>query len=135
MARTKADPLIAALIAKLPPAGEEWPVEEQVKWLKLMAATFGLVYGGDAVARMETQEVDAPKAAPPPPPKPKKPNYRFVITPDGYVKRGSGERVMPSGIDAEVVDLSNGTVDMRQITWADDSQGLNGADITIVLPT
>lgn len=135
MARSKSDPLIAALIAKLPPAGEEWPVEEQVKWLKLMAATFGLVYGGDAVARMETQEAEAPKAAPPPPPKPRKPNYRFVIDERGFVKRGNGQRVMPSDIDAEVVDLSNGTVDMRQITWADDSQGLNGADITIVLPT
>ena len=135
MARTKADPLIAALIAKLPPAGEEWPVDRQIAWLKMMAQAFGVVYGGDAVARMETQEAEAPKAAPPPPPKPRKPNYRFVIDEKGFVKRGNGQRVMPSDIDAEVVDLSNGTVDMRQIIWADDSQGLNGADITIVLPT
>lgn len=133
MARSKSDPLIAALIAKLPPAGDEWPVDRQIAWLKMTAQAFGVVYGGDAVAKMETQDVASPKAAPPPPPKPKKPNYRFVITPDGYVKRGSGERVMPSDIDGDVVDLSNGAVDMRSIIWADDSTGLNGADLTIVV--
>src|SRR5690606_6414957 len=135
MASTKTDPLIAALLVKLPPSGSEWPVDRQIAWLKMMAQAFGVVYGGDAVAKMETQEVEAPRVAPPPPPKPKKPNYKFVIDEKGFVKRGNGQRVMPSDIDAEVVDLSNGAVDMRQITWADDSQGLNGADITIVLPT
>ncbi|MCK9549127.1 hypothetical protein [Aquamicrobium sp.] len=134
MARTKTDPLISALIAKLPPSGEGWPVDRQIAWLKMMAQAFAVVYGGNAVAQLDAQEVAAPKAAPaPPPPKPE-PKYPFVIDTQGYVRKSNakGKRVLPGEIDNVVHDLSNGAVDLRSIIWADDSTGLNGADLTIV---
>jgi hypothetical protein len=38
------DPLIAALIQKLPSTGE-WPVDERVTWLKMLAMAFQITYG------------------------------------------------------------------------------------------
>lgn len=134
MARTKSDPLIAALIAKLPASGESWPVDRQLAWLKMMAQAFAVVYGGDAVTKLDqsTSQQEAVAPRPPAPPKPKKPTHAFVIDEQGLVKRGNGERVLPGEIDTVVHDLSNGQVDLRNIVWADGSTGLNGADLTIV---
>jgi hypothetical protein len=40
------DPLIAALIQKLPPVGtDEWPVEARVMWLQMAAMAFQMAYG------------------------------------------------------------------------------------------
>ena len=39
------DPLILALIQKLPSAGSEWPVEDQALWLQMAAMAFRMAYG------------------------------------------------------------------------------------------
>ena len=39
------DPLIAALIQKLPPAGEDWSADERVAWVQLMIMGFQVAYG------------------------------------------------------------------------------------------
>jgi hypothetical protein len=39
------DPLIAALIQKLPPAGTDWSTDERVAWLQLMIMGFQVAYG------------------------------------------------------------------------------------------
>src|SRR5512134_2957612 len=39
------DSLIAALIEKLPPCGEEWDVDHRLAWLRLMVQAFELNYG------------------------------------------------------------------------------------------
>jgi hypothetical protein len=40
------DPLIAALIQKLPPAGTtDWPVNDRVMWLQMAAMAFQMAYG------------------------------------------------------------------------------------------
>jgi hypothetical protein len=38
------DPLISALIQKLPKAGA-WPVDERVTWLRMLAMAFQVTYG------------------------------------------------------------------------------------------
>ena len=40
-----ADPLLAALIGKLPPSGASWSVEQRTAWLKMMWMAFDVVYG------------------------------------------------------------------------------------------
>jgi len=39
------DPLLAAVISKLPAPGTSWPAEQRVAWLKMMAMAFDLAYG------------------------------------------------------------------------------------------
>ncbi len=73
MSRKKSDPLISALIAKLPPAGADWPVDEQIKWLNLMAATVSMVYGGDAVKKFASEAQPQPTRTPAPAPQPAAP--------------------------------------------------------------
>jgi hypothetical protein len=41
---SKADPLIQALIDKLPKANVVWPIEDRAKWLKAAAMAFNLIY-------------------------------------------------------------------------------------------
>lgn len=131
MPKSKSDPLLAALIAKLPPSGTEWPVDRQMAWLNLMAMAFGTVYGGNAIEQVpflrgEKVGQFEPKVrfvAPP--------EHRFLIDKNGYVRRGTGERVSPKDIDADVFDERGQMGDLRTIVWADDSTGLNGADIMI----
>jgi hypothetical protein len=47
-----ADPLFAAMIAKLPSADKGWDVDRQLAWLNMMAMAFGTVYGGNAAERL-----------------------------------------------------------------------------------
>lgn len=135
MARPKAaDPLIAALIAKLPAPGADFPPAKQKAWLKLMAMAFGAVYGGDVAASLEDEATakPAPARAAPPPPKPK-PSFPFVIDAEGFVRRGNGNkaRVKPDEITDTIYDLRGMDGDLRAIVWADDSTGLNGRDLNI----
>lgn len=142
MARPKSsDPLLAALIAKLPPTNTEWPVDKQMAWLNNMAMAFGLVYGGNACERLKGDTAEQPKAAQPAPPAappapapPKKPTYPFIIDTDGFARRGTGDkaRVTPDQITDMIFDLRGLDGDMKTIVWADDSTGLNGRDLTIV---
>lgn len=132
------DPLLAALIAKLPADNSDWPVERQLAWLNLMAIAFGSVYGGDAATRLglmgNTDVGAAPKASPPPKPsaegKPKPPTHPFIIDEQGYVRNAKGKRVMPADVSDAICDL-RGEADLRDIVWADDSTGLNGRDLII----
>jgi len=39
------DPLIAALIQKLPPLGSEWAIPDRITWLTMMTMAFQLAYG------------------------------------------------------------------------------------------
>jgi hypothetical protein len=45
------DPLIAALIQKLPAEGS-WPVDERVTWLKMLAMAFQITYGQEVEIRI-----------------------------------------------------------------------------------
>lgn len=139
MARAKfpaTDPLLAALIAKLPPADTDWPEQKQIGWLKLMAMAFAQIYGGDALAHFGIPATpSAPQQAKPAPPpaKPKPPQYPFIIDKDGYARNGrTNARISPDQATDMIADLRGMDGDMKTIVWADDSQGLNGRDLTIV---
>lgn len=42
------DPLIDALIDKLPPKGTRWPIDERLVWLRMATMAFDLAYGIEA---------------------------------------------------------------------------------------
>lgn len=135
LSRIKKDPLLQALIDRLPQEAN-WPVERQLAWLNLVAMAFGTIYGGDAAQHlgikveplaMEPVATPAPKK----PAKPKQPDYPFIIDKGGFVLRGNGEPVLPSDVTGPIHDLRGQDGDIRSIIWADGSMGLNGADLTI----
>lgn len=137
MARQKRDPLIAAMIAKLPDGGE-WPVDRQLAWLNLMAMAFGTVYGGDAAAQLGSKQpasqtfkpvVRGPGIRHIPD---MRPQFPFYIDEQGSARKQDGSPVKASEVKGELVDLRGQDGDMKTIKWADGTTGLNGADLTII---
>jgi len=141
-AKAKSDPLISALIAKLPSGDKDWPVDRQLAWLNLMAMAFGAVYGGDAAARLGIRvdgsaHVASPaaagSAAPAAPVVKPKPVYPFIIDHDNVAKNGKTKKpVLANEVTDTLFDLRGMDGDMKTIVWADGSTGLNGADLSIV---
>lgn len=132
MSRPKRDPLIAAMIAKLPDGGE-WPVDRQLAWLNLMAMAFGTVYGGDAAAAAHIcskQQTTTPQTFKPV--ENPKPHFPFYIDEQGAARNKAGKPINAKDVQGELVDLRGQDGDMKTIRWADGSTGLNGADLTIV---
>lgn len=133
MPRSKRDPLIAAMIAKLPDG--EWPVDRQLAWLQLMAMAFGTVYGGDVAARLKNWIAVTPQTFKPiglplsinPPPQ-----FPFYIDEQGNARKQDGSPVKASEVKGDLVDLRGQDGDMKTIRWADGTTGLNGADLTII---
>lgn len=133
------DPLIAALIEKLPPAGAAWPVEKQIGWLNLTAMAFEQVYGGDATARLATKAPEArkaveaatpaPAAAPAPAAKPKI-VHPFYIDEQGYVRNKKGQNVNPGDVTDAIFD-TRGEADLNTIIWEDGTIGLGQHDLMI----
>jgi hypothetical protein len=134
--RTK-DPLLAALIAKLPPSSEPWSEEAQLLWLQHMAMAFSGIYGGAVAARLGVTSaqgvLSSPTAPVVPKLKPAKPTYKFYIDSDSYVRNQSGKRILPKDVTDLLIDTRGSDSDVGSITWADDTQGINGVDVTIVL--
>lgn len=132
MTRPKRDPLIAAMIAKLPETGD-WPVDRQLAWLSLMAMAFGTVYGGDAAAHLGKTEVNGPRhAVLKELAKLAKPAYPFYIGIDGKAYKAPGTPINAKDVKGDLYDMRGELGDMKTIVWADGSTGLNGADLTIV---
>jgi hypothetical protein len=120
MARSRQNQLVAAMIAMLPKQGEAWPVDQKNAWLKLMAGVLDTVYGGEAAQQFGAV---TPSANLP---------HRFVIDGKGYAKNAQGKRILPKDVGTTpIFDMRGELGDMREIVWADDSKGLNGADIVI----
>ena len=129
MARAKLDPMIAVLIEKLPKAGETWTQEQQFSWLRLMAMVFGSVYGGNVA---EVYGANPVKPIAPTPAKPTTIPHRFIIDEKGYAKNAAGKRILAKDAGTvPIFDTRGEEGDMRSIIWADDSKGLNGADVVI----
>ena len=49
------DPLIAALIQKLPETGEKWGSADRVTWLQMIAMAFQMAYGREAEITIEVK--------------------------------------------------------------------------------
>lgn len=124
------DPLIAAMIAKLPPAGTEWPIKDQTGWLDLMSRAFGLVYGGEPVKQHEPEDhqtvnVEMPELEP-------KQSWAVVIDANGYVRNAAGKRLLPKQVNGQTVfDQRGEDGDLGNIIWADNKTGIQGTDMHI----
>lgn len=55
------DPLLDALIGKLPAPGESWPQPDRDVWFNLMRSAFDLVYGRDGQAAAKPAVIEIPK--------------------------------------------------------------------------
>ena len=56
----KLDPLIQALVDKLPKPGTNWLIEDRAKWLKAAALIFNLLYKsgeGDSGLKQKTEQI------------------------------------------------------------------------------
>jgi hypothetical protein len=136
---TETDPLLAALIAKLPAGGSLWPAKKRVAWLELMTRAFDVVYEGDGdtveLPPFIERPVAAAPAATPAPAAPVSralPVYPFYIDHDGRALRGDGAPVMPGQVLDQIFDLRGESGDLGSIVWADGSRGVLGITLDIV---
>jgi hypothetical protein len=113
MIKAKRDPLLAALIAKLPTEMTQWPRADRIAWLQMMAMGFNVVYGacsGIGVAPEETRGDDrgadaphdvpaegqaAPQAAP-------NTAQRFYVDRDGFAM-GDGRPIAIEDLPASAI--------------------------------
>ncbi len=140
--KTTRDPLIEAMISRLPAAGEDFSEEDQAKWIEHMRSCLSLVYGGDMARPLHysgpplQESIEEVLYRPSPPSEraaaKNKPN--FYIGDDNLVRNKKGDRLMPNEISGTIIDLRGVDGDPDIITWADDSKGLrNAGDVTISL--
>lgn len=140
------DPLISALVDKLPAAGTAWPHADRQAWLTMASNAFDVVYG---TAKGGSMSPAAPNAAPrrpvkksarkaqrrPSAPKPLGPTGpAFFIDRQGFARKRGGDRIMPGEVLEHIVDLRGEKGDLGAITWSDDSCGIPRGlqlDITI----
>lgn len=146
-----AHPLLAAVIGQLPAPGTAFPTPQRIAWLKMMAQSFDLAYGPDAVIVVRLAGDDAamgsaePLAIPlrPAPaaavPAPRKPHTAAGC--DFYVDEQGIARCDHSNADGAAVPTPNRRVlaveasgheiydyrgvrrDRQTVVWADESAG------------
>ena len=128
------DPLLSALVDKLPAAGSSWPAADRQAWLTMMNNAFDVVYGGasggvtaratPARARPAPKRPARSHARPAAKPKLIKAGPQFFIDRQSVARRAGGERIMPSDVAGILVDKRGMNGDLATITWADDSMGI-----------
>jgi hypothetical protein len=137
------DPLLNALIDKLPPPGV-WPANERSAWLKMMAMAFDVVYGaaeggveitrnGKAglIAGMSEDEMERHAESTKPADPPFSSVVRtFFIDREGFARGPGGVRIVASQVDGRLYDL-RGEGDLGSIVWADGSTGVLGKQLDI----
>lgn len=142
------DPLLAALIAKLPKGGS-WPRADRVAWLELMAKSFDVVYGLEdaidvpAFMRRELRisedgTVTDGDGMPVPSikrvtqlPRQGHAGHDFYIDPAGHARNSIGVHASMSDVpeDEMIFDYRPVTGDFRDtssIVWADGARGTAG---------
>jgi hypothetical protein len=129
----KIDPLLAALIDKLPPPKSEFSAAARTKWLAMAAMAFDVAYGAveDAVELPSFLAAEQPngtaKAAPAKVAAPINGGFEFYVDKDGYARREPGGlRVEPTEVpsDEMIYDARTGPARNREtIIWADDTTG------------
>lgn len=150
----KDDPLLAALIDKLPKPGA-WTAEGRTAWLKMVAMAFDVVYGpvdGVEIPEFLSERRPAPlriAAAIELPANGLPPNATvwtdekiaeargkvgpaFYIDDRGFARKAGGERVLASDVSGAVLyDQRGEQADLGAIVWADDTRGVTGLQLEI----
>jgi hypothetical protein len=128
------DPVLAALIAKLPPTGSVWPAKKRAAWIQLIWTTFELVYeleAGDmlelpaflsAVGPVSSATVAPAAAAEAAKPAPS--SFAFYIDRDGFARRADHARVLAGDVGGNILYDERGEGDFMTIVWADNSVGV-----------
>ena len=153
-APARPDPVLAALIAKLPPGGSDWPLDRRTAWLKMMWMAFDVVYAGAGDAPIEmpaflgggrakngaqnpglrnAQEVDdAPVITQSDRPFQPMGGHAFYVDRAGRACRAGGGPIMPTELGgATLYDMRGEAGDLGAITWADGSTGVRGLQLAI----
>lgn len=130
------DPLLNALIAKLPAPGTNWPAKDRQAWLGLMTQAFDIVYGVEGSVAVPAAVPAANKPAKASAPPSEMDGYKFYIAKDGTAWRyggpkGKDARVMPDEVTDAILDLRP-VSDLRTVVWADDSTGVGDHSLTVV---
>jgi hypothetical protein len=133
MSRKKRDPLINALVSKLPNEGDKFSASQQEAWLNLMAMALQTAYGYEDTAT----EPSAPTPVKRKPGRPRKAqaqkvDHKFYIDGSGFVRGKDGQLINADQVTGELFDTRGEDGDLREIQWADGTKGLNGADLTII---
>lgn len=129
---SRADPLINALIEKLPPIGTAWPADQRKAWLDLMSQAFTLAYGATSGGAMRSSTQSEPTAksgkAKPRPPRAKapltKPEHQFTIDRQGMARDHKGDRILPEDVNDTIYDERGQMGDLAAIEWADGTRGI-----------
>ncbi|HXI76088.1 MAG TPA: hypothetical protein VNH21_03075 [Steroidobacteraceae bacterium] len=134
------DPLLAALIEKLPAAGSTWGAAEREAWLKMMSMAFNVVYQGAPAEVPQflvpaTAQVDLSPSS-----------FSLVsegetfakFTPHTYwidkagIARGpGGKQIAGSEVIGTIYDLRGEHGDLGSIQWADGKTGVSGLQLDI----
>jgi hypothetical protein len=150
------DPLIGAVIDKLPPGGSSWPAKRRAAWFEMLWKACEVVYADDGeeiampsflphhavVADERRAALPLAPAAPAPPGNSPgaaraadtdQPLPPFFIDGQGFARRGAdGERILPAEAGGmPIVDLRGEEGDLGAIVWADDSRGVRGLRLEI----
>ena len=134
----RADPLIGALIEKLPASGSAWSIERRLVWLRMAAMAFDLAYGVDAPIEIKLAGVPmimAADAGSPPEARrepaatadvgprlgrKRQPDQRYVICLDGMAWDGN-KLIMPDKVgNGDIIwDFRAGDQTLATVVWAD----------------
>lgn len=125
------DPVIAALISKLPAEGTTFSRAQRVNWLRQIAMAFDGAYGVEALIAVDQNnparkdpplmELPNPIAARPAPIAPAS-EPRYFIDQEGYARKSPGNvRIKPHEVPdgALLEDERDGEGELDTIKWAD----------------
>jgi hypothetical protein len=116
------DPLLEALIGKLPEAGQPWPQADRDVWFTLMRSAFDLVYGRDGQPAPKPTVTDLPRLPLVGDTVEEPVVQTWHIDAGGFARAPTGEEAPLEGTPRGTVFLdlrpqSDGRVDT--VTWAD----------------
>lgn len=139
----KLDPLLAALINKLPPADKPWPWPAREAWLQMVTCAFDVVYGCEERPAEEARHLGAvgssghlqaapsSAVAPSPPARVAHAGHEFYVSVDGTVCNADATPVMMIDVPPEEMIFDYRPVtgefrDLDSIVWADGARGRAG---------
>lgn len=141
MTKATMDPLMQALIDRVPNPEEDWTEDAQFAWLEMLAHSMTLIYGGRVIDRLRPhQTVEAqppanvlPMRARTSRPAPEQPDTRpeetkFHIDQSGFVRNTrTGQPVNVADVEGfDIFDTRGEKSDFRTLIWANGDKGLQG---------